>query len=485
MDPAPAVSAPRPNILFIVSDQHHAGCAGYAGHPTLATPALDQLAAEGLTFDRAYCQNPVCAASRACLMTGALSRDHGVYDNRHVLDGRLPTFPATLSAAGYRTAVIGKTHFNGDQYQGYQERPYGDLKGQAHQPDPARRPDRGASGLGGVVKSAGPSGIPLPLTQTEICVSEATKWLQTHTATRADDPFCLSVHFDKPHFPLCPPARFFDRHAGKVSLPEVPPGQFEREVPFVRAAMRNNGEPDPERRHRAAHERALAAYYGCIEWIDDAIGRILATLDYLGLRENTLVIYTSDHGEMAGERGTWQKTLFFDASARVPLLVRWPAGIPTPRHVADLVGLVDWYPTFCELAGVATPDSCRGRSLTPLFAGAALDRDEVWSESVVLGEPAHAGCMLRTDRWKLNHYLDGVDELYDLSADPAEQHNLFNDPAHQTTRERLLERLNLLWEPDLQRQRYDAHPIAPEHKHTYPYSNQYVLADGTMIDARP
>jgi choline-sulfatase len=481
------VSTPRPNILFLLSDQHSPRFAGFAGSHAIATPALDRLAAEGLVFDQAYCQNPVCAASRASLMTGTYSRDHGVYDNRHIFDDRLPTFPATLAASGYRTCVIGKTHFNGDQYHGYQERPYGDLLGQAHQPDPCRLPGRGESGLGGVVGAAGPSGIPLPQTQTEICVAEAAKWLQTHAHHSAADvaPFCLSVHFDKPHFPLCPPAAYFERHAGKVRLPDVPTYLPEHEVPFVRAAMRNNGEPDPRRLQRAAHERALAAYFGCIEWIDNAIGRVLATLEHLGLADNTLVIYSSDHGEMAGERGTWQKTVFFEASARVPMAMRWPQGITPGRRTDALVGLIDLYPTFCDLAGVPIPESCRGRSMRPLFAGERFDRNEIYSESVVLGEPEHAGCMLRTGNWKYCRYLDGAEELYALDVDRDEIVNLAAEDAFADLRAAFRQRVDAFWEPECQRTRYDTHPRATEHKHTYPFSNQFVLGDCTIIDARP
>ncbi len=476
----------RPNILFLLSDQHSPLVGGYAGDTVVATPQLDRLARSGLQFTRAYCQNPLCAPSRASLLTGRYCRSIGVYDNQHILDANSVTFPRILSGAGYRTAVIGKTHLNGDQYQGYDERPYGDFLGQAHQPDPRRLPGRGDSGLGGVVAAAGPSGIPLALTQTEICVAEAAKWLQTHVALETAQPFCLSVHFDKPHFPLCPPASYFEKYAGRVTLPEVPAGQSEREVSFVRAAFRNNGEPDPSRTQCTAHERALAAYYGCVEWVDDAVGRVLAVLDYLGLAENTLVIYSSDHGEMAGHRGAWQKTVFFEPSARVPLLMRWPGVIAAGRTVDDPVGLIDLFPTFCELAGVAIPPECEGVSLAALLrAGAPLGRDAIFCESVVLREPEHAGAMIRTARWKYACYLDGGEELYDLAADPAELRNLAVEPTTRATCDVLHTRLIEFWRPEQQLERYRAHPRVPQQKHFYPYSNQFLLDDGRMVDARP
>ena len=476
----------RPNILFLLSDQHSPHFTGFAGHPFVQTPHLDRLAREGVSFDRAYCQSPLCCPSRASLASGRYCRDLGIYDNQHILESNGVTFPRVLGAAGYRTCVIGKTHFNGEQFQGYQERPYGDLFGQAHQPDPRRLPVRGDAGLGGVIEAAGPSGIPLPLTQTEICVAEASKWLQTHVAQRGGQPFCLSVHFDKPHFPICPPPDYFKRYEGRVHLPDLPPGFLEKEVPFVRAAMRSFGICDPERKDRAAHERTLAAYCGCIEWVDDAIGRVLATLDYLGLAENTLVIYSSDHGEMAGERGTWQKSVFYEASARLPLFMRLPGVTGAGgRRVAAPVGLIDMFPTFCELAGTATPAECGGTSLLPLLRGGTIARDAIFSESVVIKEPAHAGCMIRTGKWKYNTYLDGTEELYDLEADPGEWTNLAAVPANRAVRDELRRRVLAFWEPEKQLARYETRPRMSRQKHFYEFSNQFVLGDGAVIDARP
>ncbi|MDP3072921.1 MAG: sulfatase-like hydrolase/transferase [Opitutaceae bacterium] len=478
---------PRPNILFLLVDQHSPHFSGYAGHPIVATPTLDGLAHRGLVFENAYCQSPLCAPSRASFLTGRYCRDLGFYDNQDILESNGVTFPRVLSAAGYRTCVIGKTHFNGEQFQGFQERPYGDLFGQAHQPDPRRLPERGAAGLGGVVEAAGPSGIPLPLTQTEICVAEAAKWLQTHEAQRGAQPFCLSVHFDKPHFPICPPPEFFQRYEGRVHLPDLPPGFLEREVPFVRAAMACYGISDPERQDRAAHERALAAYCGCIEWIDNAVGRLLDTLDYLGLGENTLVVYSSDHGEMAGERGTWQKSVFYEASSRLPLLMRLPRALGAGgRRITAPVGLIDLFPTFCELAGTAIPNICRGESLLPLLRGdGALTRDAIFSESVIIHSPENAGCMIRTGRWKYNTYLDGAEELYDIATDPGEWTNLARITEHQATRDELHRRVVEFWQPAQQLARYHAHPRMARQKHFYEFSNQFMLGSGTIVDARP
>ncbi|MCL5269448.1 MAG: sulfatase-like hydrolase/transferase, partial [bacterium] len=396
-----------PNILFILSDQHNASLLGCASHPLVRTPHLDHLAADGVQFDQAYCQNPLCVPSRASLITGRYSRSLGIYENTDIQQPNDVTFPRVLAEAGYRTCIIGKTHFNGEQFHGYQERPYGDFYGQGHQPDPRRTPAAGAAGLGGLLGNAGPTGIPLPLTQTEICVAEAAKWLQTHVDLRPAQPFCLSLHFDKPHFPVRCPAQYFAHYDGRVRPPDVPPDYAARAVPFVRRAMETFGFKGED------GARYLAAYFGCIEWVDDAIGRVLAVLDYLGLADDTLVIYTSDHGDLCGEKGAWNKTLFFDSSARVPLLCRWPGKIPAGHRLGDLVGLIDLFPTLCDAAGVPAPATCEGLSLLPLLRGTGpLPRARIFSESAFLLAPTECGCMVRRDRWKYCLYLDGAEELY-------------------------------------------------------------------------
>ena len=225
------------NILFILSDQHRPQTTGCYGDSLVRTPHLDALAGRGALFNNAYCNNPLCAPSRASLITGMHSKDLGIYENQDVLEPMALTFPRILNAAGYRTCLIGKHHFNGEQFHGFQDRPYGDFYGQAHQPDPRRAPELGDAGLGHHVNNNGPTQIPLPLTQTEICVAEASKWIQVHAALSPNQPFCLCVNFDKPHFPIRPPASFLDHYRNKIKPPELPDGYRKNAVPFVRHAL--------------------------------------------------------------------------------------------------------------------------------------------------------------------------------------------------------------------------------------------------------
>lgn len=475
----------RPNILFIVSDQHSPHVLGCAGNDVIATPSLDRLAAEGTRFDRAYCQNPLCAPSRASLLTGRYSRNIGIYDNMHVLESNSLTFPRVLGKAGYRTCLIGKSHLNGEQYQGYQQRPYGDLYGQAHQPDPRRKPEFGINGLGDVVGNNGASGIPDPLTQTEICVAEASKWMQTHKALHPDQPFLLSVHFDKPHFPIRPPRRFQDKYVGRVRLPETPAEGLESAVPFVREAIAHNETGHHYGKNYDTQLRALESYYGCVEWVDDAVGRLLEVLDYLDYKEDTLVIYTSDHGEMGGEHGTWQKTVFFEASARVPFIMRWPGKVRAGAVSREIVGLVDCFPTLCELAGLEIPETCDGVSILPAGRGEAIGREGIFCESAVLRKTEVAGCMYRTGDWKYAYYLDGSEELYNLAEDPGERCNLALGSGPADLLGRLRERTVAFWEPDVYLDRLRRTPIMSREKHFYEFSNQFVTGDGIIVDARP
>jgi choline-sulfatase len=469
-----------------LSDQHNPHLLGYAGNRTINTPNIDKLASEGVVFDNAYCQNPLCVPSRSSIISGRYSRSTGIYGNNHILEANSPTIPRILSASGYRTCLIGKAHFNGEQFHGYQQRPYGDLFGQCHQPDPARTADKGDAGLGDFLGNAGPSGIPLPLTQTEICVAEAAKWLQTHISLHQNQPFFLSVNFDKPHFPLNPPEPYFKRYAGKVELPVFPDNYLQETVPFVRDTIKNSSIGKRYNKEAEAQKRALTAYCGCIEWVDNAIGRLLEVLEYLGLQENTIVVYSSDHGEMAGEHGAWQKTLFFDASARVPLVIRWPGHFQAGNRCAVPVGLIDLFPTFCEVAGSETPPSCEGMSLVPLLRGSgAFARDAIFCESALARNPKHAGCMIRTGKWKYCYYLDGNEELYDMVVDGEEWNNLSRDPLHHHLLKILREKVIEFWRPDEFLQRSQKTPGMARPKHFYEFSNQFLLGDGSVVDARP
>ncbi len=471
--------AKRPNILFILSDQHNASVMGCAGNELIRTPHLDKLAAGGMRFGQAYCQNPLCVPSRSSLLSGQHSCSNGIYTNTDFFEPNSCTIPRTLSEHGYRTCLIGKAHFNGEQFHGYQERPYGDLYGQAHQPDPRRTSELGPAGLGDLVDNAGATQIPLPMTQTEICVAEAAKWLQTHVDRQSDQAFMLSVNFDKPHFPVRCPEHFYEHYKGKIQVPEVPDDYFDKAVPFVQKAMDKFGFEGED------GNNYLSAYYGCIEWMDDAIGRLLEVLEYLGLDDNTYVIYSSDHGDLCGEKGAWNKTLFFDSATKVPLIIRGP-GIERGQVSKDIVGLCDMFPSICEMTNLPIPDSCEGVSILPLLHNSgALQREHIFCESAFLGEPSAAGCMIRQDKWKYAYYLDGDHELYNIEDDSGEWENLANESEHQELIATFKNKVIEFWKPDEYLDRYAATPRSSREKHFFEFSNQFFLGNGIVANGRP
>ncbi|QEN06733.1 hypothetical protein EXM22_01520 [Oceanispirochaeta crateris] len=475
----------QPNILFILTDQHNASISGFEGNRIIDTPSLDGLASQGMQFGKAYCQSPLCVPSRSSLLTGRYCRNINVYDNQDILDTAYDTIPGTFAAAGYSTALVGKAHFNGEQYHGYQYRPYGDIFGQGHQPDPRRVPEKGDAGLGDILYQAGPSQIPLPLTQTEICTHESVKWLQSHVSLHPDQPFFLSVHYDKPHFPINPPPSLYEKYRDLVQLPPHwrhglhGDSHLKKLSPFVRENFICEGSYQvPEE----THLNCLAAYYGCIEWVDTNIGRLLESLDYLGLSDNTIVVYSSDHGDMASYHGSWQKMVFYDHSSRVPLIMKYPGIIPEAEVCLDPVGLIDLFPTFCGMANLTIPEGLDGINLAPHFSGELIGRDRIYGESVLIHKPQFAGAMVRTNDWKCCYYLDGSVELYDMENDPEEENNLAIEES--STAEELVEDIKQFWNPEEQIFRYNKNPKSPREKHFYPYSNQY-FANGGWFDARP
>lgn len=478
----------KPNILFFLSDQHSMRFIGKNGDRYVDTPCLDHLMYQGVYFENAYCQNPLCVPSRASLLTGRYSKALGIYENRHILEANCETLPRVLGRHGYATCLIGKSHFNGEQFHGYRQRPYGDLFGQGHQPEYIRTGREACEhGLEDILINSGPTAIPLAMTQTEICVSESVKWLSLYASAHQENPFFLSVHFDKPHFPLRCPEPYYRKYENQVTLPSYPAEYANRQaVEFVRQAFEVNGAWEHYGRNPEYHRQALAAYCGCVEWVDSAVGRILHALEFLGLAENTIVVYTADHGELAGEKGAWQKTVFFDASAKVPLIIRWPGQARVGQRSDTLVGLIDLFPTLCDAAQAPVPETCDGVSLAPLICeGKPTRREEIFCESVVLKVPEHAGCMIRTERYKYNYYLRGKHELYDMAADPGECVNLIDHPEYAGQASVLRQRVEAFWEPDRQMDRNRACPSMAREKHFYLYSNQFIGSDGAVFDAKP
>jgi choline-sulfatase len=427
------MTADRPDILVIQADQLSASALGAYGNQVVRAPHLDALAAESAVFDRAYCNSPLCAPSRASFLSGELPSTIGTYDNAAEFPAAVPTFAHHLRAAGYRTTLVGKTHFIGpDQLHGFEER----LTTDVYPADFEMVPDwrladderlpwyHDTRSIGG----AAPAAATLQRDYDDEVAFTTRRALTDIARARGhgdERPFLLLASFIAPHDPYEPPAEHWERYAGvEIDLPAThgaPPPQ-DAHSRRLRAMCELDADPPGEDEIR----RARRGYYACVSYLDDQIGAVLRTLEETGLAEHTVVVVTSDHGDMLGEHGLWYKMAPFEDSARVPLIVRG-SGRFAPGRVRRTASLVDLLPTFAELAGADVPPTA-GTSLVGLLCG----DDGGWPDRAVieyLAEGVRAPQLtLVRGNWKLVHCPGDPDVLFDLDADPHELDDRAGDP---------------------------------------------------------
>jgi choline-sulfatase len=422
---------PQPNILFLLSDEHGFRYMGHVPHEEggepVDTPTLDHLAAQGVVFTDAYCQMPLCTPSRMCLLTGLQVRRCGAWNNESVLRPELDTLPRALVRAGYETCLVGKMHLGGSvQFAGFQHRPYGDLTGHTgHQWEPIDSPAR--RGMRARTELSGVSGVPESLLQEQVVARETLAWLREHRHRHPERPWFTCASFSRPHFPLTAPRRWIDRYwPDGVTEPRVPAGGDAYDHPMS-AGMRRGFRTDeigPEETMRAR-----GAYMACVSYLDEVLGDLLLQLEAVGLLDNTIVVYTTDHGEMGGEHGTWWKNGWYEACTRVPLILSLPeqrAGAQPARRCRTPVALVDLFPTLCTLAGAPVPAGLDGADLSGVVRGVA-EAPERPICCDVLRPRWGAGTEFRSIRWRRWKYVvfrDAPPLFFDLQADPGEQCNL-------------------------------------------------------------
>lgn len=427
----------RPNIVLIMTDQQRRDTLGCYGADLAPTPALDRLAGEGAVFDHFYVNNPVCVPSRCSFLTGRYPGAHRSRDLRVSLDPQEAHLFGVLQDAGYRTGLCGKNHALGKGALARFDLVY--ERGHAK----TRLPVHSVYG-----SAADP--MPLEAYPTRLVCEAGTRFLADAAAGAA--PFCLWLSFPDPHTPFQVPepyASLVDRRRIPAPVEPVlgPTKPLSQRLVCELQGLREAGEGDIR--------QLRAIYHGMVALLDEAVGDILQALDRLGLAEETIVVFTSDHGEYLGDHGMVRKSWhFYDCLLRVPFLIRWPGRL-APRRVADtLAESVDLLPTLLDLVGLPAPPAVQGRSLRPLLDGeTATHKDVVYAEAGNPGEspgvrsvaewrsrPEQAGplwsigavqgCMVRTREWKLCQYVDGEGELYDLQADPHETANRFGEPSH-------------------------------------------------------
>lgn len=434
----------RPNILFIMSDDHAAAALScYADFVrshlkgVVQTPNLDRIAREGMLFTNAFVTNALCAPSRATILTGKYAHMHGVKDNSTPFDPKQITFPQLLQQAGYRTALFGKWHLQSDP-EGFDD--WSILPGQGVYNDPVFI-ERGTR-----IKRQGYVTDII----TELCIAWLERW---HREFRSQ-PFCLLCHHKAPHRPWTPAPR----HAKLLAAKEIPtPPSFDddynhRASAAAHADMRIADMPDyakelppnlsPEERKRWNYQRFIKDYLRCVVGIDESVGVLLDCLNRLGVLDDTLVIYTSDNGFFLGEHGWFDKRFMDEPSIRVPLLIRYPREVLAGKVNSHIVLNIDIAPTLLDFASVPAPKGIQGRSFRPLLQGKRLKdwRTAFYYRYYEYPQPhrvlPHYG--VRTERYKLIHYpTTGEGELFDLQTDPHETRNRYSDPEYTKVAEEL------------------------------------------------
>ena len=419
---------------------------GNSGHPVVRTPHLDRLAEQSYAFDSAYCNSPICTPSRLSLLTGRFPHQIGAWDLGAIADRQYQTWGDYLTEAGYETVLCGRTHFNGtDRRLGFSDRLLDDLPRwcNATGRPPRRTPDE-RRGSNSHVAECGPG-------DHEHTRYDKTpriwQWISLieKAASSDDKPFLLYCGFMHPHFPLIAPPEFFSRYdPDTLELPATWNEPLESQHPIIqhhRWAWRNDI-PPPE----AVVRRALASYYALVSSLDTQVGRILQAIDTTPLRENTLVIYTSDHGEMAGHHGIWQKQCFYEPAVKVPLMLRLPSR--ETGRVAENVSLVDVLPTLLEAAGLEIPSDLPGDSLLGIARHQANEtRRAVFSEYHHMGM-LNAGFMLKRGDYKLCHYVGSEPQLFNVNVDPLENDDLASKPEYATIRNEMETALRAVLDPE-------------------------------------
>ena len=434
------------NIVFLFSDEHAGAVMGNSGHPIVRTPHLDRFAEQSYTFDNAYCNSPICTPSRLSMLTGCYPHQIEAWDLGAIADRRYQTWGDYLAKVGYETVLCGRTHFNGtDRLLGFSHRLLDDLPRWRHTTGrPPRRTPDARRGSNSHVAECGPGDH--EHTQYDGNVTDlAVDFLCEKAASSADTPFLLYCGFMHPHFPLIAPSEFYALYnPDTIELPDTWNEPLASQHPIIqhhRWAWRNDI-PPPEVVVRCA----LACYYALVSCLDAHIGRILEAIDTSPLRENTLVIYTSDHGEMAGHHGNWQKQCFYEPAVKVPFMLRLPSG--ENGRVAQNVSLVDVLPTLLAVTGLETPSDLPGESLLEI----ARNQSDKTTRAVV-SEYHHmgmlnAGFMLKQADYKLCHYVGSEPQLFNVDTDPLENEDLAAKPEYATKQGELETVLRTILDPE-------------------------------------
>lgn len=440
----------KPNILIIQADQLAAKYLGAYGNSLASTPHIDALAANGTVFESAYTNFPLCAPSRFSMMSGQLASDIAAYDNGAEFPASIPTFNHYLRNLDYQTCLVGKMHFVGaDQLHGFEQRLTTDIY-------PA---DFGWTGdwtevrmkFGNDAITFTNAGVCLRNVQMEyddeVC-HRARRKLYDLARRNDERPFMLFASFTHPHDPFQCRQEHWDRYRhDDIDMPLVDTAQTDMD-PYSQRLIAQYGltdNPPTEEQVRIARH----AYYGSISYVDDIVGELMAVLRETGLDKNTVVMLTTDHGEMLGEHGLWYKKVFFEAACRIPLIIAHPDA--DGRRIDANVSLVDLLPTLVDLAGDNALDTLvepvAGGSLVDMVTGSTTTREQsVYAENLAEGATT-ALLMVKQDQFKYIYSAVDPDQLFDLANDPNEQVNQAENPEYAETAAQMLAAVEQRWDP--------------------------------------
>ena len=417
------------NVLVIMSDEHAFEYLGCYGHKVVQTPNIDALAAGGTMFTNAYTPSPMCVPARAAVATGRYPHETGFWDSAQPYDGSKPSWAHRLREAGHTTVSIGKLHFRGlDDDNGFSREiiPMHVVDGVGWTPGLLRDrlPDY-SDHASELARDTGVGETAYTHYDRRVC-ARACEWL-SETAPALDTSWTAFVSFVAPHYPLSAPEAFAALYEGvEVGKPRDPEGAHRH--PVLKAMREFYCYQDffTEEQSRLAR----AAYLGLTSFLDHNVGLVLSALKSAKLEDDTLVIYTSDHGELLGNHGLWTKQAMYEEAVGVPLVLSGP-GVPAAQTIDAPVSLIDLYPTAVEATGVAakSDDPALGRSLLAACAGETDGGRTVLSEYHDGGSPTGI-FMARWHRWKYIHYVGAPPQLFDLDADPHELQDLAHDTGY-------------------------------------------------------
>ena len=443
---AAAATPEKPNVLFLIADDLNTSLSGF-GHKQCKTPNLDRLAERGVKFENMHCQYPVCGASRASLMSGLYPYSNRTLGNVGSLRGSMPdvvTMSQIFRNRGYYAGRVSKIYHMGipnEIIAGTAERDDPESWDEAinikalEQNAPGERTnwspkDKGSQSFTAVVASGGDSAH-----ADGMAADHAIKILEKVK----DKPFFLAVGFVRPHVPLVAPKKYFDRYdRAEMQAPIVPEDDLDDVTEVIRDYKRNSTTygVTPE-----LHKGLLQAYYASVSYMDAQVGRVLDALKEKGLEDNTIVVFSSDHGYLLGHHQKFQKQHLFEEATRVPFIVSVPwLKEQHGRGTQKITELIDLYPTLADLAGIPAPDNLQGTSLTPLLADTQSPK---WTKDAAFTVSRSGGETIRTAEWRFTQWGFGESgtELYDLKKDPSEFTNQAQNPEYAAVVERLKKQL--------------------------------------------